>query len=58
MSKVSEGQQVTTSDGRTGVVTGLSVLKSGNRGRPPLVATVRHEQGDGQYRISELTPIA
>ena len=52
--RFTEGTQVKTKDGRTGVVKSLASIKSGARGRPKITATVEHELGTSDYGLSDL----
>ena len=55
-SRITTGSRVSVkADGSIGTVTNLETVKQGTRGRPPLVATVQTDSGQGNYRLSELS---
>lgn len=56
--KLSEGSRVQVrNDGRIGVVSGVSPIKDGSRGRPKTSVAVTLETGVEQYGIKDLKVI-
>ena len=55
--KFIEGANVSTRDGRVGIVKSIMSERTGKRGRPPVRIVVQNSEGEWTYGLSELKAI-